>query len=142
VFLRVDSDLFVNLDNVFSYKLSDDGDAFKLIFWGNNGNIINTVFYMKNMEAQIILLQEVIKHLRDLTINPDRSMYQSMDLEPTPQPVEEEPVPTREEHRAKRVKESISVEEEPVTIWSGPRVKESVPEGQLSIFDMEDKKED
>jgi hypothetical protein len=127
MFLRIDTDLFVNVDNIFSYKLSDEGDAFKLMIWGSNGNVIHTVFYMKNIETQVALITEVVNSLKDLTLNPDRSVYYVPDrgeivggTANTP----EEPMPTREEHRANR------------------RIKESIPEGQLSIFDLEDKKED
>lgn len=75
MFLRVESDTFINLNNVYSYKLVEDHNSYKLMFWGSNGNIINSVFYLKNQPNQIELLTEVVTNLRELTLNPDISIY-------------------------------------------------------------------
>lgn len=75
MFLRIEGDTFVNLNNVFSYKLSEDRDSFKLMFWGSNGNIINTAFYLKSQPDQIELLRNIVSSLRDITINPDLAIY-------------------------------------------------------------------
>ena len=33
MFVRIDKDLSVNINNIFSYKLSEDMDSYKLQIW-------------------------------------------------------------------------------------------------------------
>lgn len=78
MFLRIDTDLFINVNNIGGYKLFDEGDSYKLIIWGTEGKIAHSVYYMKHQPTQIALLQEVVNNFRELTINPDLSMYREI----------------------------------------------------------------
>lgn len=106
MFLRIDKDLFVNVNNIFSYKLFDEGDSYKLLIWGTDGKIGNTVYYLKNSPEQMNILREVVDTLREFTLNPERLIYPTEpvlgeSVESTnPEPVEE-----------RRIQESFSVPE-------------------------------
>lgn len=69
MFIRIDKDLSVNIQNIFSYKLSEDMDSYKLQIWSNSGNIIHTVIYLKENLEQMKLLVDFNNTMRDLTTN-------------------------------------------------------------------------
>ena len=69
MFVRIDNDLAVNINNIFSYKLFEDGDSYKLQVWGVNGTPIHTVIYLKDRPDQMQLLIDFNNTLRDLTVN-------------------------------------------------------------------------
>ena len=69
MFVRIDKDLAVNINNIFSYKLFEDGDSYKLQVWGVNGTPIHTVIYLKDRPDQMQLLIDFNNTLRDLTVN-------------------------------------------------------------------------
>lgn len=71
MFVRIDKDLSVNVQNIFSYKLSEDHDSYKLQIWSSNGNIIHTVIYLKDRPDQMKILIEFNNLMRDLTTNLD-----------------------------------------------------------------------
>lgn len=144
MFLRIDTDLFINVNNVFSYKLYDEGDSYKLIVWGCDGKIIHSVFYMKHKEDQMNILKEVVNNFRELTINPDISIFREEPSIPEDEDgvIEDfEPFPTREERR--KIKESFHPTEDPMLGEPLTNV-DSSDEGprQLSIFDYEENGEE
>lgn len=71
MFVRIDRDLSVNIGNIFSYKLSEDQDSYKLQIWSEAGNIVHTVIYLKDRPEQMKLLIEFNNVMRDLTTNLD-----------------------------------------------------------------------
>lgn len=71
MFVRIDKDLSVNIGNMFSYKLSEDQDSYKLQVWSETGNIIHTVIYLKDRPEQMKILIEFNNVMRDLTTNLD-----------------------------------------------------------------------
>ena len=71
MFVRIDKDLSVNIGNIFSYKLSEDLDSYKLQVWSITGNIIHTIIYLKDRPEQMKLLIEFNNVMRDLTTNVD-----------------------------------------------------------------------
>jgi len=80
MFVRIDKDLSVNIGNIFSYKLSEDTDSYKLQVWSSNGSIVHTVIYLKNRPEQMKILIEFNNVMRDLTtnlevINPTQEEY-------------------------------------------------------------------
>lgn len=72
MFLRIDTDLFVNVNNIFSYKIIEDIDSYKVVFWGSSGSIVNTVIYLKQNQQQMGILIDMVNSLKDFTINPDK----------------------------------------------------------------------
>ena len=71
MFVRIDKDLSVNIGNMFSYKLSEDQDSYKLQVWSETGNIVHTVIYLKDRPEQMKILIEFNNVMRDLTTNLD-----------------------------------------------------------------------
>lgn len=71
MFVRVDKDLYINIQNIFSYKLIDDGDAYKLQIWSSNGNLVHNIFYIKDNIDQMKILLEFNNMMRDLMVNPE-----------------------------------------------------------------------
>lgn len=74
MFLRIDTDLFVNIDNIISYRLYDEGESFKLVVNGNEKTPI-IVFYLKNNQMDMKILGEVVAKFREITYNPDMSIF-------------------------------------------------------------------
>lgn len=72
MFVRIDKDLSVNINNIFSYKISEDLDSYKLQLWSNTGNIIHTVIYLKSRQDQLDILISFNNTMRDMMVNPDR----------------------------------------------------------------------
>lgn len=127
MFLRIDSDTFVNIDNIFSYKLSDEGDSFKLTLWGTSGTVMNTIHYMKFRDDHIALLKEVVNSLRDITINPERETQPEIEMGETQEPEEVEPVTDTREARNRHLREMVKLPDE--------AVEAGVIPGQMSLFD-------
>ena len=124
MFLRIDSDLFVNLNNVFSYKIMEDETSYKIVFWGSAGKVVHTVFYLKTSPAQMKLLQEVVLNLKELSLNPDLAvpiMEQVIEKEPEVKP---ELKPESKEY-AKKLMEKLDIDP-------------NVDERQMTIFDILD----
>ena len=91
MFVRIDRDLSVNIGNIFSYKLSEDVDSYKLQIWSNTGSIIHTVIYLKSRPEQMKILIEFNNVMRDLTTNLDivgENNFEDM-MQPEEIPVEE-----------------------------------------------------
>ena len=93
MFVRIDKDLSVNINNIFSYKLSEDEDSYKLQIWSLNGGIAHTVIYMKGRADQMKILIEFNNVMRELTTN--------LDI-----PVMEEPKEVKKDK--KHIKEQLS----------------------------------
>ena len=74
MFLRIDTDLFVNIDNIISYRLYDEGESYKLVVNGNEKTPI-IVFYLKNNQMDMKILGEVVAKFREITYNPDMSIF-------------------------------------------------------------------
>lgn len=72
MFVRIDKDLSVNINNIFSYKISEDLDSYKLQLWSNTGNIVHTVIYLKSRQDQLDILISFNNTMRDMMVNPDR----------------------------------------------------------------------
>ena len=97
--IRIDTDLFVNVNQIFSYKLYDEGESYKLTIWSNSGQVVHNVFYVKSNPVRMGLLMEIVNAFKELTINPDRSMEVSQftqvepeeDIEVLEDPIEEKP---------------------------------------------------
>lgn len=71
MFLRVDRDIYININNISSYKLSEDTNSYKLTIYGLSGNVLHNIIYLKDSVEQIGLLLEVNNILRERLINPD-----------------------------------------------------------------------
>ncbi len=71
MFVRIDKDLSVNINNIFSYKLSEDEDSFKLQVWSTQGVLIHNVIYLKSRPDQVKILIDFNNIMRDLTANPE-----------------------------------------------------------------------
>ena len=145
MFLRIDTDLFVNIDNILTYKLYDEGESYKLVINGNDKSPI-IVFYLKGNPNDMKILGEVVSKFREITINPDMSIFQSQPEEgygvdvpacgnTTPEEimgefdqVVEDPIVDEGRH----IKEVI---EEPHSLADD---YERVDEEQISIFDYDD----
>ncbi len=102
MFVRIDKDLSVNISNIFSYKLSEDMDSYKLQIWSNQGNLIHTIIYLKERPDQVQILIDFNNTMRDLTVNPE--------IIKEPQFVEDAPVEdiTNENNH---IEEKINVED-------------------------------
>ena len=72
MFVRIDRDLSVNINNIFSYKISEDLDSYKLQLWSNTGSIIHTIIYLKSRQDQLDILISFNNTMRELMVNPDR----------------------------------------------------------------------
>ena len=142
MFLRIDTDLFVNIDNILTYKLYDEGESYKLVINGNDKSPI-IVFYLKGNPNDMKILGEVVNKFREITINPDMSIFQSQPEErygvdvpacgnTIPEPEDpfmgEDPIVGEGRH----IKEVI---EEPHSLADD---YEKVDEEQMSIFDYDD----
>ena len=110
--IRIDTDLFVNVNQIFSYKLYDEGESYKLTIWSNSGQVVHNVFYVKSNPVRMSLLMEIVNAFKELTINPDRSMEVGQftpvepeeDIEVLEDPIEEKP-------KKKHIVESVAKEE-------------------------------
>jgi hypothetical protein len=71
MFVRIDRDLSVNINNILSYKLSEDAEAIKLQIWSIQGTILHTIFYLKNRPEQMKIIIDFNNAMRDLTVNPE-----------------------------------------------------------------------
>ncbi len=111
MFLRVDTDLFININNVLGYKLFDEGEAYKLIIWCNGGNISHTVFYLKDQPAQISLLKEIVNNFREITINPDLSMFREVAELPEESPEITEPVEEPKRRVIERLPRQMTIDD-------------------------------
>lgn len=69
MFVRIDKDLSVNIQNILSYKLSEDHDSYKLQIWSPNGNIVHNIIYLKDRPEQMQILIDFNNVMRDLTLN-------------------------------------------------------------------------
>ena len=69
--IRIDGDLFLNINQMASYKLMDEGDCFKLMIWSTSGALLHTIYYVKSMPDQINILTQFVKNMREITINPE-----------------------------------------------------------------------
>lgn len=106
--IRIDTDLFVNVNQIFSYKLYDEGDSYKLTIWSNSGQVVHTVFYVKSNPARMALLLEIVNAFKELTINPDRSLETKITYIPD---VDLENI-NFEEEPVRHIKETISTDED------------------------------
>lgn len=70
MFIKVDKDYFINIDNICAYKLSEDLDSYKLLIW--TCDMSHTIIYMKSNQVQMNLLSEVNEILQNITINKEK----------------------------------------------------------------------
>lgn len=101
MFVRIDKDLSVNINNIFSYKLSEDMDSYKLQIWSNQGNLIHNIIYLKERPEQVQILIDFNNTMRDLTVNPE------IIREPIVKPTTEELIEENEE-KDRRIEEQPS----------------------------------
>lgn len=99
MFVRIDTDLFVNINNMFSYKISDTADAYKLQIWSSNGNIIHSIFYLKDVPSQMQILLQFNDVMQDLVVNPERISPQVNINEGLP------PLPEENQHLEETIEE-------------------------------------
>jgi len=71
MFVRIDRDLVVNINNIFSYKISEDIESYKLQIWSPTGALIHSVFYMKNKPEQVNILIQFNDTMRERMVNPE-----------------------------------------------------------------------
>lgn len=103
MFVRIDKDLSVNINNIFSYKLSEDLDSYKLQIWSNQGNLIHNIIYLKERPDQVQILIDFNNTMRDLTVNPE--VIREQIVEPT---VEE--LVGEQEEKDRRIEEQLSLD--------------------------------
>lgn len=108
MFVRIDKDLSVNINNIFSYKLSEDIDSYKLQMWSNQGNLIHNIIYLKERPDQLQILIDFNNTMRDLTVNPEIIRETSIPEE-TQQEVEDENI-RKEETEQKHIEEQLSLD--------------------------------
>ena len=101
MFVRIDKDLSVNINNIFSYKLSEDMDSYKLQIWSNQGNLIHNIIYLKERPEQVQILIDFNNTMRDLTVSPE------IIREPIVEPTTEELVEENEE-KDRKIEEQLS----------------------------------
>ena len=101
MFVRIDKDLSVNINNIFSYKLSEDMDSYKLQIWSNQGNLIHNIIYLKERPEQVQILIDFNNTMRDLTVNPE--IIREPIVEPTTKELVEE-----NEEKDRRIEEQLS----------------------------------
>lgn len=71
MFIRIDTDLSVNINNIFSYKISEDFNSYKLSIWSATGALVHSVIYLKDRQDQMNILIQFNDTMRDLTVNPE-----------------------------------------------------------------------
>lgn len=71
MFVRIDRDLSVNINNIFSYQLSEDPESYKLYIWSIQGNLVHKIIYLKSKPEQLKLLIEFNEAMRNITVNPE-----------------------------------------------------------------------
>ena len=101
MFVRIDKDLSVNINNIFSYKLSEDMDSYKLQIWSNQGNLIHNIIYLKERPEQVQILIDFNNTMRDLTVNHE------IIREPIVEPTTEELIKENEE-KDRKIEEQLS----------------------------------
>lgn len=106
--IRIDTDLFVNVNQIFSYKLYDEGDSYKLTIWSNSGQVVHTVFYVKSNPVRMSLLIEIVNAFKELTINPDRSIDTSTFIVEEPEEIEVLEDPEEEKPKKRHIKETVA----------------------------------
>ena len=104
MFVRIDKDLSVNINNIFSYKLSEDMDSYKLQIWSNQGNLIHNIIYLKERPEQVQILIDFNNTMRDLTVNPEVIREQAFTEHTTEELVEEN------EEKDRRIEEQLSLD--------------------------------
>ena len=70
MFVRIDTDLFVRVENISSYRILESSDSYKLQVWCS-GILAHTVIYVKGNPNNIKLLVEFIEAMKDFIINPE-----------------------------------------------------------------------
>lgn len=133
MFLRIDTDLFVNIDNIISYRLYDEGESYKLVINGNEKAPI-IVFYLKNSQMDMKILGEVVAKFREITYNPDMSIFTNQQefLNEFENGLSE----VMEEKPERHIEEHIALDD-PILENSGSVDKPVLGEGQeqMTIFD-------
>lgn len=132
MFLRIDTDLFVNVDNIISYKLYDEGQSYKLVINGNEKSPI-IVFYLKENQNDMKILGEVVAKFREITYNPDMSMFSNEQefINKFEEGLNE--VVSREPER--HIQESIVLEDPIMEGACGSVAKPAPSDEQMTIFD-------
>ena len=70
MFIRVDTDLFVRVENISSYRILESNDSYKLQIW-SSGILVHNIIYLKGNPNNIKLLIEFVEAMKDYTVNPD-----------------------------------------------------------------------
>lgn len=133
MFLRIDTDLFVNIDNIISYRLYDEGESFKLVVNGNEKTPI-IVFYLKNNQMDMKILGEVVNKFREITYNPDMSIF--TDQQEFLNEFENGLNEVMENKPERHINEHIAIDD-PILESSGSVGEPALNEGQeqMTIFD-------
>ena len=80
MFIRVEKDFFVNLNQISSYILKEEEDAIRLIIY-IGGKITHNIVYLKCDTEAIGILINFIDAARSLTINPEYSLEQLLKIQ-------------------------------------------------------------
>lgn len=104
MFIRIDKDLSVNINKIFSYKLSEDQDSYKLQIWGESPVPMHTIIYPKSRPDLVNLLIDFNNAMRDLTVN--NEIIESYITE-----VNESNNTNQEENSPRHIEEEFVVEE-------------------------------
>ncbi|MBO7614997.1 MAG: hypothetical protein J6T15_04815 [Bacilli bacterium] len=129
MFLRIDTDCFIRVDSIVSYKLYDLGDAFKVTFWADGG-LLHNVIYPKTSQEQMDLLQEVVAYFRERTVNPEQ--FKQVQI---PMVLDNKAIPTMESQHPEIKREGISPIQEVITDKDERPKKLQKDFQQMSLFD-------
>ena len=80
MFVRVDRDFFVNLNQVSSYILKEEEDAIRLIIYVG-GKVAHNIVYLKCDTEAINTLSGFVSAVRDITLNPEYSVDQLLKIQ-------------------------------------------------------------
>ena len=80
MFVRVEKDFFVNLNQVSSYLLKEEEDAIRLIIY-INGKAAHNIVYLKCDSEELGILTDFVNAVRDITVNPEYSLTQLIKIQ-------------------------------------------------------------
>ena len=98
MFVRIDKDLVVNMNQITSYNILEDYDSYKLVIYKNDKTPFHTVFYMKNNGNQVDILLSFINAMNEVIVNPENMKKYNISYN----------VPTPTEHIEEELKEETN----------------------------------
>lgn len=89
MFVRVDRDLVVNMNQITSYNIIEEPDAYKLVLYKNDKMPLHTVYYMKEHGHQVEILISFINVMNEVILNPENVKPVIIPQEETQEPKED-----------------------------------------------------